>query len=130
VNDLIEECAAFPNGAHDDQVDAMTQALLRWNMVPYKPRSLIESYLRSARFELPERFPQWLSFGSVGPVHIDAMATIRQRGLCAAHFIGDQGAVKLPSKALRQSCFRAVNRPTWFPITLRLATSAIILVDC
>jgi predicted phage terminase large subunit-like protein len=33
VNDFIEECAAFPNGAHDDQVDAMTQALLRWNMV-------------------------------------------------------------------------------------------------
>ena len=26
VNDFIEECAAFPNGAHDDQVDAMTQA--------------------------------------------------------------------------------------------------------
>ena len=34
VKDFIEECAAFPNGAHDDQVDAMTQALLRWNMVP------------------------------------------------------------------------------------------------
>jgi predicted phage terminase large subunit-like protein len=33
VDDLIEECAAFPNGAHDDQVDAMTQALLRWHMV-------------------------------------------------------------------------------------------------
>jgi predicted phage terminase large subunit-like protein len=29
VNDFIEECIAFPNGAHDDQVDAMTQALLR-----------------------------------------------------------------------------------------------------
>jgi predicted phage terminase large subunit-like protein len=29
VNDFLEECAAFPNGAHDDQVDAMTQALLR-----------------------------------------------------------------------------------------------------
>lgn len=26
---FIEECAAFPNGAHDDQVDAMSQALLR-----------------------------------------------------------------------------------------------------
>jgi predicted phage terminase large subunit-like protein len=26
---LIEECAAFPNGAHDDQVDALTQALHR-----------------------------------------------------------------------------------------------------
>ena len=34
VTDFIEECANFPNGAHDDQVDAMTQALLRWNQVP------------------------------------------------------------------------------------------------
>jgi predicted phage terminase large subunit-like protein len=34
VNDFIEECAAFPNGRHDDKVDAMTQALLRWNMLP------------------------------------------------------------------------------------------------
>lgn len=30
-NDFIEECIQFPNGAHDDQVDAMTQAILRWN---------------------------------------------------------------------------------------------------
>jgi predicted phage terminase large subunit-like protein len=37
VNDFIEECAAFPNGAHDDQVDAMTQALLRWNTLPTEP---------------------------------------------------------------------------------------------
>jgi predicted phage terminase large subunit-like protein len=29
VHDFIEECAAFPTGAHDDQVDAMTQALIR-----------------------------------------------------------------------------------------------------
>jgi predicted phage terminase large subunit-like protein len=29
VEELIEECAAFPNGANDDQVDAMTQALIR-----------------------------------------------------------------------------------------------------
>lgn len=29
VGDFIEECAAFPNGKHDDQVDAMTQALVR-----------------------------------------------------------------------------------------------------
>jgi predicted phage terminase large subunit-like protein len=34
VNDFIEECVQFPNGAHDDQVDAMTQALLRWHMPP------------------------------------------------------------------------------------------------
>lgn len=27
VTDFIEECAVFPNGTHDDQVDTMTQAL-------------------------------------------------------------------------------------------------------
>ena len=31
VNDFLEECAAFPNGAHDGQVGAMTQILLRWH---------------------------------------------------------------------------------------------------
>jgi predicted phage terminase large subunit-like protein len=30
ASDFIEECAAFPKGSHDDQVDAMTQALLRF----------------------------------------------------------------------------------------------------
>lgn len=30
VYDFIEECAAFPNGVNDDQVDAMTQALIRF----------------------------------------------------------------------------------------------------
>jgi predicted phage terminase large subunit-like protein len=34
VADFLEECAAFPNGAHDDQVDAMTQVLLRWHKAP------------------------------------------------------------------------------------------------
>ena len=29
IHDFIEECAAFPSGAYDDQVDAMSQALLR-----------------------------------------------------------------------------------------------------
>ncbi len=29
INDFVEECAAFPNGKHDDQVDGMTQALNR-----------------------------------------------------------------------------------------------------
>lgn len=34
VHDFIEECAAFPNGANDDQVDACTQALTRFGSVP------------------------------------------------------------------------------------------------
>ena len=29
TGEFIEECAAFPNGAHDDSIDAMTQALNR-----------------------------------------------------------------------------------------------------
>ncbi len=29
VRGLVEECAAFPNSAHDDQVDALSQALMR-----------------------------------------------------------------------------------------------------
>jgi len=28
--ELIEEVAAFPNGEHDDLVDSMTQALMRY----------------------------------------------------------------------------------------------------
>ena len=34
VHDFVEECAAFPNGANDDQVDAMSQALMRLNKQP------------------------------------------------------------------------------------------------
>jgi predicted phage terminase large subunit-like protein len=29
INDFLEECSSFPNAVHDDQVDAMTQALHR-----------------------------------------------------------------------------------------------------
>ena len=31
IGDFVEECAAFPGGANDDQVDAMTQALIYFN---------------------------------------------------------------------------------------------------
>jgi phage terminase large subunit-like protein len=30
AEDLVEECAAFPNGANDDQVDVTTMALFRF----------------------------------------------------------------------------------------------------
>ena len=33
ADDLIEEAAAFPNGTHDDQVDALTQAVA-WALIP------------------------------------------------------------------------------------------------
>jgi hypothetical protein len=30
VHDFVEEAASFPSGTHDDQVDAMSQALHRY----------------------------------------------------------------------------------------------------
>jgi predicted phage terminase large subunit-like protein len=39
VYDFIEECAAFPHAAHDDQVDAMSQALSRLEQISV-PKSL------------------------------------------------------------------------------------------
>jgi len=41
VTGFIEECAAFPNGANDDQVDAATQALLRWAFTPHRKTILV-----------------------------------------------------------------------------------------
>lgn len=32
VDSFVTNCAGFPNVAHDDDVDSMTQALTRWNM--------------------------------------------------------------------------------------------------
>jgi predicted phage terminase large subunit-like protein len=50
VNDYVEECSAFPKGANDDQVDAMSQALNRLNTYIYsEPES-------SKLDELAERF--------------------------------------------------------------------------
>jgi predicted phage terminase large subunit-like protein len=46
VRDLVEEAAAFPTGVNDDQVDAMTQALLR-----FQSRSL---RVVGARVETPD----------------------------------------------------------------------------
>jgi phage terminase large subunit-like protein len=30
AEEVVEECAAFPNGEHDDLADSMTQAILRF----------------------------------------------------------------------------------------------------
>lgn len=42
LHDFIEECASFPKGKHDDQVDAMSQALNRfiyfWAEIPAAPK--------------------------------------------------------------------------------------------
>ena len=42
AEDVIEECAAFPYGDHDDLVDSSTQALLRFRQGGFIPLSTDE----------------------------------------------------------------------------------------
>lgn len=51
TGDFVEECASFPNGKHDDQVDAMSQAL---NRLIYQNA---EKKLKKATSQLEEAFP-------------------------------------------------------------------------
>ena len=55
TSDFVEECASFPNGAHDDQVDCMSQAL---NRLIYQRGSLPSKRERSA-FE--KMFPSYFT---------------------------------------------------------------------
>lgn len=48
VDDLIEEAAAFPRGANDDMVDALTQALLRLNLARQQPVGEANVIIRGA----------------------------------------------------------------------------------
>ena len=53
VGEFIEECSAFPNAAHDDQVDCMSQAL---NRLIYQ-RGTAQPKKQKNPFD--ELFPQW-----------------------------------------------------------------------
>ena len=53
VDDFIEQLAVFPKGAHDDDVDALTQLLLRWNRS--SPPGMIARMLRAGRGGPPAR---------------------------------------------------------------------------
>lgn len=52
TQDFVEQCAAFPNGAHDDMVDSMSQAISR---LMYMPAELPEGEKHyNFNFERPE----------------------------------------------------------------------------
>jgi hypothetical protein len=56
VESLIEECAAFPNGAHDDQVDGMTQALnQQFGGIVY---SVPQAEITVEPFQIPDHWPR------------------------------------------------------------------------
>jgi predicted phage terminase large subunit-like protein len=42
ISDLTQEAQAFPNGTHDDQVDALTQAINRILLMPLQAETLLE----------------------------------------------------------------------------------------
>ena len=55
AEEVVEECAAFPYGKHDDYVDSLTQALMRYRQfgalthtddeeIEYRPRRKIKYY--------------------------------------------------------------------------------------
>jgi hypothetical protein len=57
VEDLIEECAAFPYASHDDQVDALTQALNRLHDVSRKIYTVQESEIAIDPIPIPAHWP-------------------------------------------------------------------------
>ena len=48
--DFLDQCTAFPKAAHDDDIDALTQLLVRWQYLP--------SFIRARR--LDEGLPPWI----------------------------------------------------------------------
>lgn len=48
VDGLIEEAVAFPNAAHDDQVDALSQALARFFLRPGQGAAFVEAWKSQA----------------------------------------------------------------------------------
>lgn len=44
VDGLVEECSAFPRGKHDDQVDALSQAINRMLLSPYSEGDIVDPF--------------------------------------------------------------------------------------
>ena len=57
VEELVEECKGFPNAAHDDTVDAMSQALNRLLLMPL----LVEDTIDGG--DLIDDMPDYLTAG-------------------------------------------------------------------
>jgi predicted phage terminase large subunit-like protein len=78
VEVFLEETAAFPNGRHDDQVDAMTQALNRMRTM-HGNFSVPESQIVEGPFPIPEEWPR--AFGmAVMPNAVAAIWGARDPG--------------------------------------------------
>jgi predicted phage terminase large subunit-like protein len=51
VDGFIAECAGFPNGAHDDQVDAWSQGAKR--LLPHRPKTVRPVYIAPKQYNGP-----------------------------------------------------------------------------
>ena len=65
TGDFVDECSSFPNAAHDDQVDAMSQAL---NRLIYQRGYNVSKQTRD-RNKLEELFPMWAKKKHKGEGH-------------------------------------------------------------
>ena len=52
AEEVVEECASFPNGEHDDLADSMTQAILRFRQGGYSLLPLIMMKTNTVRFNV------------------------------------------------------------------------------
>jgi predicted phage terminase large subunit-like protein len=68
VHDFVEECASFPNGSHDDQVDAMSQAL---NKFIYYAASIPVADNRIYNFDFEKPKPNSYTGGEIDRSYID-----------------------------------------------------------
>src|SRR6266851_3817695 len=58
VEGLMEACASFPFGTHDDQVDALTQGLNRLYRLSSSIYTTPESEIAVDSFEIPAHWPR------------------------------------------------------------------------
>jgi Terminase RNaseH-like domain len=58
VEGLIEECTSFPNAAHDDQVDALTQALNQLRGASTMIYTIPEPVITVEPIEIPVHWPR------------------------------------------------------------------------
>jgi predicted RNA-binding Zn-ribbon protein involved in translation (DUF1610 family) len=97
IHDFIEECAGFPTSAHDDQVDAMTQALTRFRRYSMK-FGLIEYYKQLQKQQDEEIRKAKPEPTQIGMTISEIQQPLTQRPLCpkcGSTAIGRAGGIKI-----------------------------------
>lgn len=68
--DFVDECASFPNGKHDDQVDAMSQALIRLIFTKTMKRLLKEAKRSERSFNIEKKVNRSKAIGKGAKINV------------------------------------------------------------